>query len=60
MTGDPQPRADDFPTIEAYHEAWHLWRALRRDAELTPDERAAKWQVIDQALAERHQPGNNH
>lgn len=48
-TGPPsdQPRREDHPTYEAYIEAWSMWRAVRRDNELTDEEREAKFAVVE-------------
>lgn len=55
----PQPRRHTFglpgdsTSLPAYLRAWHLWRAIRRDAVLTDDERLAQWDVIEVWLRRR-------
>ncbi|MCZ7414300.1 hypothetical protein [Streptomyces sp. WMMC897] len=48
-----QPQYGDYPTQDAYLLAWYTWRALRRDAELNPQERAAQWPVIEDHIRAR-------
>lgn len=44
-TPSTEPRRQDFPTHDAYLLAWYTWRALRRDGELTDEERAVQFEV---------------
>jgi hypothetical protein len=48
-----EPRYDDYPTPEAYQLAWYTWRAVQRDGRLNPEEHAAQWDVIEDAIRNR-------
>lgn len=48
-----QPRFEDFPTHQAYEQAWYLWRAIQRDGRLNPEEHAVKWDVIEETIKNR-------
>ncbi|MFE7073795.1 hypothetical protein ACFU96_27280 [Streptomyces sp. NPDC057620] len=54
---DPHPRYGDYPTHDAYVEAFHLWRARRRDDRLNDEEHAAVWEVTEAALRSRFTRG---
>ena len=43
---DPIPVRGDFRTLAEYLQAFHLWRAQRRDGYLTNAEVEAKYDVI--------------
>lgn len=49
----PHPQRDDFPDLEAYEQAFRLWRAIVRDGRPTNDELAASLAVA-LALVDRH------
>lgn len=52
------PRREDFATHDAYLLAWYTWRALRRDAELTDEERAVVLGIAEEHVHSRMgQPG---
>lgn len=40
-----QPQHHNYPTTQDYVHAWHLWRAIKRDAELTNAERDVRFWV---------------
>lgn len=46
------PRRFEYATVEAYRQAWYLWRAIQRDSRLTDAELDAKFGVLYEA-AER-------
>jgi hypothetical protein len=48
-----EPQFADYPTPEAYREAWYTWRAIQRDGRLNPEEMAAQWEVIEDTLKNR-------
>lgn len=50
---DPHPRYEDYPTHQAYEEAFHLWRARQRDGRLNSEELAAQFEVIEAAILSR-------
>lgn len=50
MPGQFGPRGDNAAYLR-YLWAWHLWRAVQRDARLTEAEGAARLDVIIEALA---------
>lgn len=50
---DPQPRYEDYPTAQAYEQAWHMWRARRRDERLTDEERWAAFAVTEDYIRNR-------
>lgn len=47
------PRREDFPTHDAYLQAWYTWRALERDGRLTDEERAAQFEVTEDHIRRR-------
>lgn len=47
---DPHPQYEDFPDHDAYVQAFHLWRARRRDGRLNGEELAAQFTVIEDTL----------
>lgn len=48
-----EPHFDDYPSPEAYRLAWYTWRAIQRDGRLNPEEHAAQWDVIEDAITNR-------
>ncbi len=52
----PEPYRPDYgppgdcPSLDRYHHDWYLWRALRRDAQLTDAERDASFRVLAERL----------
>ncbi|GAB2858212.1 hypothetical protein GCM10022221_67130 [Actinocorallia aurea] len=47
------PHRYAYPDTAAYLDAWHLWRALRRDGRLNPQEAAARLDGIALRLTGR-------
>ncbi len=43
----------DSVGLAEYLDAWHLWRAIHRDASLTDDEIDARFAVVDEHLRRR-------
>ena len=41
----PAPYRYDFPDLESYEQAWHLWRAMTRDGWMTDAELDAQLEV---------------
>jgi hypothetical protein len=50
---DPHPRYEDYPTTLAYEQAFHMWRARRRDDQLTDEERQAAFAVTEDYIRNR-------
>ncbi|MFK0155384.1 hypothetical protein ACIQVK_25325 [Streptomyces sp. NPDC090493] len=50
---DPAPRYEDYASTAEYEQAWHIWRARRRDELLTPQESAVVIGVLEQRLTGR-------
>lgn len=50
---EPHPRYEDFPDHTAYVQAFHTWRARRRENRLNPEEMAAQWAVVEHAILNR-------
>jgi hypothetical protein len=48
-----EPHFDDYPSTEAYRLAWFTWRAIQRNGRLNPEEHAAQWDVIEDAIINR-------
>lgn len=48
-----EPRREDFPTRDAYLLAWHIWRAIKRDGRLSPEEHAVRWAVVEELVRAR-------
>jgi hypothetical protein len=46
----PMPERGLFESLGDYLRAWHLWRVIWRDAQLTMNEAAAKFDVIAERL----------
>jgi hypothetical protein len=40
------PDRRSFGPVAEYLEAWHLWRAIRRDARMNDDERDASFEMV--------------
>lgn len=50
LVAGPAPRREDFVLLADYEHAWCLWRALRRDAQLTNAELDAQFRVLAERL----------
>lgn len=57
---DPHPNRADFPTHQAYEQAWYLWRARQRDNRLNDEELAAQWEVTESFLRARLRQDGGH
>lgn len=44
------PHLHAYPTADAYRQGWHLWRALRWDAELNPAEADTRLAGVEEHL----------
>lgn len=49
------PEHAEFPSTADYLRAWHLWRAIRRDAELTTAERDVRFWTWAQCAGLGHE-----
>lgn len=47
-----EPQRFDYPSHDAWLQAWYEWRAAMRDSQLSDDERDAKFEVMMDRLAE--------
>lgn len=56
----PQPRLHWYSTLDAYSAAYQLWRAIRRDADLTDPERDARLAAALSFAGTRYWCGHCH